>query len=256
MTRNKKGSGSPGSGSPSDGNRTRGNLQLITMESIQSSHRQPWLTSSVSSSNYFLWANFSNIRRVINSLNHAVSIILIYAIRTSKHLCWNLCSIETLQNFLKFVAQSPSNCGHSPLVMRIALMLYLVNPLRRRKVCYYDFYYDLCNPPTKKGFSVNIKKTGSFGRSEKVNNTPRRNIFRVMWVEENSVGYFLLNALIVFILCRNPSEWEAGRNRFWQIKEKGYRTFTYLNQCNTGRDSCEFDTLTSFVCFYSLKYSC
>ena len=48
MTRNKNGSGSLGFGSPSGGNRTRGNLLLITMESIQLSHRQPWSTSSVS----------------------------------------------------------------------------------------------------------------------------------------------------------------------------------------------------------------
>ena len=54
MTRNKNGSGSPDFGSPSAGNRTRGNLLLITMESIQLSHRQPWLTSSVSS--YLIFA--------------------------------------------------------------------------------------------------------------------------------------------------------------------------------------------------------
>ena len=123
--------------------------------------------------------------------------------------------------FSKFVTQSPSNCGHFPLVMRIALMLYLVNPLRRRKVCYYD----LCNPPTKKGVSVNIKKTGSFGRSEKVNNTPRRNIFRVMWVEENAVGYFLLNALIVFILCCNPSRMRRREKPFLAHKGKRLQNF-------------------------------
>ena len=56
MTRNKNGSGSPDFGSPSGGNRTRGNLLLITMESIQLSHRQPWLTSSVSSYSYLIFA--------------------------------------------------------------------------------------------------------------------------------------------------------------------------------------------------------
>ena len=36
---------------------------------------------------------------IINSPNHAVSIILIYALITSKHLCQLMRSIETLQNF-------------------------------------------------------------------------------------------------------------------------------------------------------------
>ena len=99
MTRNKNGSGSPDFGSPSAGNRTRGNLLLITMESIQLSHRQPWLTSSVSSYSYLSFESI--IAVLINSPNHAVSIILIYALITSKHLCQLLRSIETLQNFLK-----------------------------------------------------------------------------------------------------------------------------------------------------------
>lgn len=97
MTRNKNGSGSPDFGSPSAGNRTRGNLLLITMESIQLSHRQPWLTSSVSSYSYLSFASIVAV--LINSPNHAVSIILIYALITSKHLCQLLRSIETLQNF-------------------------------------------------------------------------------------------------------------------------------------------------------------
>ena len=97
MTRNKNGSGSPDFGSPSAGNRTRGNLLLITMESIQLSHRQPWLTSSVSSYSYLSFASIVAV--LINSPNHAVSIILIYALITSKHLCQLMRSIETLQNF-------------------------------------------------------------------------------------------------------------------------------------------------------------
>ena len=96
MTRNKNGSGSPDFGSPSAGNRTRGNLLLITMESIQLSHRQPWLTSSVSS--YLIFARIFVVAIcIINSPNHAVSIILIYALITSKHLCQLLRFTETLQ---------------------------------------------------------------------------------------------------------------------------------------------------------------
>lgn len=44
-----------------------------------------------------------------------------------------------------------------------------------------SLFYDLCNPATKKGFSVNIntKQDPSVGQ-KKINNTPRKNIFRVM----------------------------------------------------------------------------
>ena len=44
---------------------------------------------------------------IINSPNHAVSIILIYALITSKHLCQLTRSLETLfKTFKKFVTQS------------------------------------------------------------------------------------------------------------------------------------------------------